>query len=77
VNYEPIVPAQVAEQSAPQIEAPVTVADLNRQIAAAAAGQTAAVSEPEIVNPEPMQEQSPAVDSAADVEVVDAPVDPF
>jgi len=53
------------------------VADLNRQIAAAAAGQTAAVSEPEIVNPEPMQEQSPAVDSAADVEVVDAPVDPF
>jgi hypothetical protein len=67
-------PVAVREQPS---EGGTVVADLNRQIAAAAAGQTAAVSEPEIVNPEPMQEQSPAVDSAADVEVVDAPVDPF
>ena len=50
------------------------VADLNRQIAAS---KTAAVSEPEIVEEVPIQEAEPAQDSAADMEVVDAPVDPF
>ena len=50
------------------------VADLNRQIAAS---KTAAVSEPEIVEEAPIQEPETAQDSAADMEVVDAPVDPF
>ena len=50
------------------------VADLNRQIAAS---KTAAVSEPEIVEEVPIQESEPAQDSATDMEVVDAPVDPF
>lgn len=44
VNYEPIVSALVSEQPAAQMQS-VSVADLNRQIAAAASGQTNAMSE--------------------------------
>ena len=74
VNYEPIAAVAVTDQSPQQIGAPVTVADLNRQIAAS---QTAAVSEPEIVEESPIQQPEPAQDSTSDVEVVDALVDPF
>lgn len=57
VNYEPIAAVAVTDQSPQQIGAPVTVADLNRQIAAAAAPEP----QPEIVEVENVQpEPEPA-----------------
>lgn len=72
-NADYVLPATVSEPAAGAIRGGV-VADLNRQIAAS---RTAAVSEPEIVEELPIQEAEPAQDSATDMEVVDAPVDPF
>jgi recombination protein RecT len=73
MNYEPITAVTVAEEAPQQIEAQVSVADLNRQIAAA--GQTDAVSqsdsgEEETAKPAEAQQES------VEAEIVEAD-DPF
>jgi recombination protein RecT len=73
MNYEPITAVTVAEEAPQQIEAQVSVADLNRQIAAAA--QTDAVSqsdsgEEETAKPAEAQQES------VEAEIVEAD-DPF